>query len=233
MFSFDRGVIHVTKSMQTRKLELVRDTIYDTAMGLFARKGFNEATMEEIADASGVSLRTVFRYFPTKNDLFGYALGSYGDALVAALGSAPAEMSGLELVREISFAGVNFATSQPRLRLVMDITRRNRPARQAFATGLVEIEDRLADAFASRMKRSANRQFPPRMLASLTQMAVSLAVNSWVAGEFKEPSAAHRNVFAQLVRFCGCNSTRPETKAPATLRKTGKHASLDSEMAAR
>ena len=220
----------MTKSMQTRKLELVRDTIYDTAMGLFARKGFNEATMEEIADASGVSLRTVFRYFPTKNDLFGYALGSYGDALVAALGSAPAEMSGLELVREISFAGVNFATSQPRLRLVMDITRRNRPARQAFATGLVEIEDRLVEAFAAR-KKSANRQFQPRMLAFLTQMGVSLTVNSWVSGEFKEPSAAHRNVFAQLVRFCADDSSEP--KARGSLRRNGKPASPESEMAAR
>lgn len=221
----------MTKSMKTRKLELVRDTIYDTAMGLFARKGFNETTMEEIADASGVSLRTVFRYFPTKNDLFGHALGSYGDALVAALGSAPPDLSALELVREISLAGVNFATSQPRLRLVMDITRRNRPARQAFATGLVEVEDRLGETFALRMKKSGKGQFHPRMLAFITQMAVSLAVNSWVAGEFKEPSAAHRNVFAQLVRFCGSNPY-PEAKPKGRLRKNSKHASPDLEMAA-
>jgi AcrR family transcriptional regulator len=215
----------MTKSMKTRKLELVRDTIYDTAMGLFARKGFNETTMEEIADASGVSLRTVFRYFPTKNDLFGYALGSYGDALVAALGSAPPDMSALELVRETTVAGVDFATSQPRLRLVMDITHRNRPARQAFATGLVDIQDRLADAFASRIKRSANREFQPRMLAFLTQMGISLTVNSWVAGEFKDPSAALRNVFVQLVRLCGGTvrvlKPNPETKIRGSLRKNG------------
>ena len=223
----------MTKSMKTRKLELVRDTIYDTAMGLFARKGFNETTMEEIADASGVSLRTVFRYFPTKNDLFGFALGSYGDVLVAAVGSAPPELQALELVRETSFAGVSFAASQPQLRLVMDITRRDLPSRQAFATGLVEIEDRLANAFASRMKGSTNRHFQPRMLAFLTQMAVSLALNSWVAGEFKEPSAAHRNVFAQLLRFCGCNAAYPESKARRSLRKNGKDASPEFEITAR
>jgi AcrR family transcriptional regulator len=224
-------VIHMTKSMQTRKLELVRDTIYDTAMGLFARKGFNEATMEEIADASGVSLRTVFRYFPTKNDLFGHALGPYGDALVAAVGSAPQDMSALELVREISLAGVTFAISQPRLRLVMDIIRRNHPARQSFATGLVDVENRLTDALASRMKRSSNREFQPRMLAVLTQMGVSLTVNSWVSGEFKEPSAAHRNVFSQLIRFCADDSS--EAKSRGSLRRSGKLASPKSEMAAR
>ncbi|MBS1803487.1 MAG: TetR family transcriptional regulator [Acidobacteria bacterium] len=224
----------MTKSMKTRKLELVRDTIYDTAMGLFARKGFNEATMEEIADASGVSLRTVFRYFPTKNDLFGYALGSYGDALVAALSSASAELTPLELVRETSLAGVNFATSQPRLRLVMDITRRNRPARQAFATGLVEVEDRLRDAYESRLKRSANRHLKPRMLAFLTQMGISLAVNSWVAGEFKEPAAAHRNVFGQLVKLCVSDSSPyPEKATRGNARKNGKQHSEELEVETR
>ena len=223
----------MTKSMKTRKLELVRDTIYDTAMDLFARKGFNETTMEEIADASVVSLRTVFRYFPNKNDLFGFALNSYGDALVAALRSAPIDLSPLDLVRETALAGVNFAVSQPRLRLVMDITRRNHAARQAFATGLVEVEDRLADAFGASLKKSANRQFRPRMLAHLTQMGISLTLNSWVSGEFKEPSTAHRNVFAQLIRLCGDQASRPETKPGSSLRTKGRNALLEPEMAAR
>lgn len=214
----------MTTSMKTRKLELVRDTIYDTAIGLFARQGFNETTLEEIAAASGVSLRTVFRYFPIKNDLIGFALGSYRDALVAAIGSALPELSPMELVRETAFVGVNFAISQPRLRAVMDITRSNHAARQAFAIGLVEVEDRLVEAFALRMKRSAHRQVQPRMLAMLTQMGISLTLNSWIAGDFKEPATAHRNVFAQLVRFCEVNSSYSETKARGNFRKNGKDA---------
>jgi AcrR family transcriptional regulator len=188
--------------------------------------------MEEIADASGVSLRTVFRYFPTKNDLFGYALGSYGDALVSALSAASPDLSPLELVRETSLAGLSFAASQPRLRLVMDITRRNRPARQAFATGLVEIEDRLIEAFTGRFKKSAHREFQPRMLAFLTQMGVSLALNSWVAGDFKEPAAAHRNVFAQLIRLCEGNAVPPQIKVGGSLRKS-KNAARELETASR
>ncbi len=46
-----------------------RDEILDAALGLFAAQGFDETSVSEIADAAGVSRRTVYRYYPTKDDL--------------------------------------------------------------------------------------------------------------------------------------------------------------------
>lgn len=39
------------------------------ALRLFERQGFDAVTMHEVADAAGVSVRTLFRLFPTKSDL--------------------------------------------------------------------------------------------------------------------------------------------------------------------
>jgi mycofactocin system transcriptional regulator len=39
------------------------------AFRLFQEQGFDETTMEQIADAVGVGRRTLFRYFPSKNDI--------------------------------------------------------------------------------------------------------------------------------------------------------------------
>jgi mycofactocin system transcriptional regulator len=38
-------------------------------MELFATRGFNETTLDDIAAAMGVGRRTLFRYYPSKNDI--------------------------------------------------------------------------------------------------------------------------------------------------------------------
>lgn len=45
-----------------------REAITDAALELFARHGFDETHTDRIAERAGVSPRTFFRYFPTKED---------------------------------------------------------------------------------------------------------------------------------------------------------------------
>ncbi|MGZ4481373.1 MAG: TetR/AcrR family transcriptional regulator [Gaiellales bacterium] len=54
---------------ETKKLRM-RQEIADTAMKLFVTRGFDHVTVAEVAAAAGVSEKTVFNYFPTKEDLF-------------------------------------------------------------------------------------------------------------------------------------------------------------------
>ena len=39
------------------------------ALGLFLERGYDETTVDDIAAAAGIGRRTLFRYFPSKNDL--------------------------------------------------------------------------------------------------------------------------------------------------------------------
>src|SRR5438552_3098480 len=54
---------------ETKKLR-TRQEIADKAMGLFVKRGFDHVTVAEVAAAADVSEKTVYNYFPTKEDLF-------------------------------------------------------------------------------------------------------------------------------------------------------------------
>src|SRR5579872_4490333 len=48
------------------KSDLTRQRIYQTAMRLFRKKGFDDTTMREVAEESGMALGAAYYYFPSK-----------------------------------------------------------------------------------------------------------------------------------------------------------------------
>jgi len=57
-----------TGSGWDRRREQLLGEYERVALGLFAARSFKAVTVDEIAEAAGVSARTLFRYFPTKDD---------------------------------------------------------------------------------------------------------------------------------------------------------------------
>jgi len=213
--------------LKARKQELVRDAIYDAAMELFARKGFNETPVDEVVEAAGISQRSFFRYFPNKSDVLAYEIAGHGDALVAAVETAPRELSEIELVRTAAKAGVSYAMARPRTRQIIEITAQNFPARQAHRAAMVDVENRVSEAFAARLKASQKYSLQPRMLALLTQMAVDLTLTSWFIGESKDIDTAMRNVFSRLARLFGDPDGSSESPASRMQRsRSGKPRSV-------
>ncbi|HEY2192403.1 MAG TPA: TetR family transcriptional regulator [Actinomycetospora sp.] len=88
-----------TRTGRARHLEAV-------ALELFAARGFDAVTVDDLAAAGGVGRRTFFRYFPTKLDV---VLGELDDALAAlvvTLHAVPAEVDPVAAARE-AFLQVN------------------------------------------------------------------------------------------------------------------------------
>jgi AcrR family transcriptional regulator len=71
---------------ESKKLR-TRQEIADQAMRLFVQRGFDRVTVAEVAAAAAVSEKTVFNYFPTKEDLFFDEVPARGQALVEAIGT--------------------------------------------------------------------------------------------------------------------------------------------------
>ncbi|MDX1511699.1 MAG: TetR family transcriptional regulator [Nitriliruptorales bacterium] len=57
------------KTLRERRVEQTRADIVTTAMSLFLEQGYDDTSMEEVAVATGVSRRTLYRYFASKDDI--------------------------------------------------------------------------------------------------------------------------------------------------------------------
>jgi AcrR family transcriptional regulator len=71
--------------LRETKKQRTRTEIADAAMRLFVQRGFARVTVAEVAEAAGVAQKTVFNYFPTKEDLFFDEVDEREAALVAAV----------------------------------------------------------------------------------------------------------------------------------------------------
>jgi AcrR family transcriptional regulator len=57
------------EGLRARKKRLMRQQLSDTATRMFVEQGFDAVRVAEVAEACGVSEKTVFNYFPTKESL--------------------------------------------------------------------------------------------------------------------------------------------------------------------
>jgi AcrR family transcriptional regulator len=68
-----------------RPVEIDPARLSRTAVELFAKRGYDDVSAAEVADAAGVSRRSLFRYFPTKADLVWYGFEGVLEVLSVAL----------------------------------------------------------------------------------------------------------------------------------------------------
>jgi AcrR family transcriptional regulator len=71
---------------QERSVQTRRDLL-DAAQDVFTRRGFADASMEEIAERAGVTRGPLYHYFDSKQDLFAAVYEEVEEALAAEIGS--------------------------------------------------------------------------------------------------------------------------------------------------
>jgi AcrR family transcriptional regulator len=78
--------------LRERKKQQTRELLAETARRLFSERGFERVSVAEIAREADVSEKTVFNYFPTKEDLVYWRLESFEEELLETIRSrAPGE----------------------------------------------------------------------------------------------------------------------------------------------
>jgi len=178
------------------------------ALRLFSTRGFESTTVEDIAVEVGVTRRTIFRYFASKNDMvwgdFDVVIARLREAFDAAGRAAPL----MDALRQAVVASNTYEPEQlPELRIRMTLIA-TVPALQAHSMLRYEAWRNAVAELAARRLGAAPTDLAPQTLGNAALGASMAAFKRWVenpqedlgecleqtyrllAGGFAEPGAS-------------------------------------------
>ena len=159
-----------------------REEIEAVALDLFAERGFEATTVDDIATAVGVGRRTLFRYFESKNDI---AWGDF-DWVMERLREALAEGDGLPLMEALRHGVVEsnrYPADQERgLRTRMALIT-GTAALQAHSALRYAAWRRVVAEWAARRLGEAPDDLRPRVIGYAALGSAMATFERWVASE--------------------------------------------------
>ncbi|MBE1469974.1 TetR family transcriptional regulator [Kibdelosporangium phytohabitans] len=182
--------------LRERKKARTRTAIQQHALRLFKERGFQATTVEQIAEAAEVAPSTVFRYFPTKEDLA--VLDDYysiADAMSAAVAAQPPGVSPVEAMRAAFHAVfTGFSPEDRAARYERDLAMLTIPEVWAANLGLIaRSRGVIADAMQARVPGPA-----ARILADAI-IGVGLGVLlDWASDPRGDPAEALDQAYSRL-----------------------------------
>ena len=170
-------------SLRERKKRLAQATIEETALRLFQQQGYEQTSIQDIANAVMMSSRTFFRYFASKEDVLLEPMHAIqNDGLRFLQHAAPTESPHAALRATLEYLAslyqqqrVSFLT---RYYVVMQIP----SIASIYLYTLVEKEPALCDAQCSRLETVTNRN-KMRFLVAIYMAALRVALEEWLEQE--------------------------------------------------
>lgn len=179
------------QGLRERKKIKTREAIRTATYALIKEQGYDATTIDQIAERADVSPSTVFRYFPTKEDIV--LTDEYDPIILAEIGKRPADESWPDTVRYVMHRAVELGTSEDeevsrlRTHLMVQVPAvRSRMMESMSATGRM-----LCEAIAERTGRDRDslevRVYAMSLIGGLMETSMYWAEND------------HQDDFAALI----------------------------------
>jgi len=180
------------ETLRERKKQRTREALLRVAIELFTTRGYEGTTVDDIADAVGVSQRTFFRYFAGKEDA-ALALDEMTVAhFVDAVRARPAHEPPLEALRQAVLEGwdtlhevVDAVVPVERFLALYRVIESTPVLLAAHLRRSVEVEDVLARVLAEREGLDADTDPRPRVTVAAFSGVMRVTERQWLTdGDF-------------------------------------------------
>jgi AcrR family transcriptional regulator len=168
------------EGLRERKKAETHQALAKAALDLADRLGPDRVTVEAIADAAGVSPRTFFNYFSSKEDAIVGIAPAHSSALLADLLARPEGEPPLDALRAVVLAVAE------RLQAVGDdwvvrhrLIQKHQSLAVTRASWFAEVERRMAEEIARRTGLDPGLDVYPTLVVSATIGALRVAIDVW------------------------------------------------------
>lgn len=171
--------------LRERKKLQTRRAIRRAAYRLFEEQGYDATPVDQIAEAADVSSSTVFRYFPTKEDIV--LTDEYDPVLEAGLRARPLDEPVVESLRAVVLQTVRAVMAEDHVELVQRtrLVREVPALRGRTAENTARDVETLAAVLAERTGRAAD-DLEIRVVTAALMAALQEAMMRWVADGQRE-----------------------------------------------
>jgi AcrR family transcriptional regulator len=191
-----------------RKKLATHNALRAAALELSLSHGVDNVTVEQIADAADVSVRTFFNYFSSKEQAVVAGESVASEAMIESLKNRPPDepvLSSLRQVILVMAAGIPHRDRVAQLRLV-----RRTPALLPHQLAAYEsTESTLAQVIAARTGTDVATDLYPSLVASSVVAALRVVVTHWMNVDGAGPEDLSRLIEAALDQLTDGLAARP------------------------
>jgi TetR/AcrR family transcriptional regulator, regulator of mycofactocin system len=175
-----------------------REEIEAVALDLFATRGFEATTVDDIAAAVGVGRRTLFRYFESKNDIVWGDFDWVMERLRAALAERGEEVPLMEALRHGVVESNRYPAEQlPGLRIRMTLIT-GTPALEAHSALRYRAWRAVVAEFAAVRLAATPDDLIPQVLSQVALGTAMASFGRWVAHPDEDLEALLEEAFTNL-----------------------------------
>lgn len=178
-----------------RRRSTTQDRIAEVALDLFAARGFDEVSVDDVAAAAGIARRSLFRYYASKNAIPWGDFDAYLDRMRDLLDAVAPGVSVVDALRDALLAFNTFGERElerhrERMRLILQTD-----ALQAYSMTMYAGWRAVVATFVARRLGVADTHLAPQTVA-WTLLGVSLsAYEHWLADESASLAQSLENAF--------------------------------------
>ncbi|XSC47187.1 TetR/AcrR family transcriptional regulator [Bradyrhizobium sp. RDT10] len=183
-----------------RKRRETLHRIAEQGLKLFLTRGYEATTLDAIAEAAGISRRTFFYYFKSKEEiLLAWQDGGFTETLRAAVLEQSTKQSPLSAAKNALLELMSrFPADYKQTRVIERLMCANESLRIRHQAKYVEKEQAMFDALC-QMWPQPKRQPALRIVAMMSIGALRLAIDNWNRDQGKRPIAIYlKEAFADL-----------------------------------